>query len=74
MELPGKAGHRKDDEMGGVGQQTGSWGNRLQWVLAVAVQPEGGSLTCGWAAVPAMLESLIESGLQRKVHYLKTAS
>lgn len=38
MELQGKAGHRKDDEMGGVGQQTGSWGSRLQWVQAVAVQ------------------------------------
>lgn len=38
VELQGKAGHRKDDEMGGVGQQTGSWGSRLQWVQAVAVQ------------------------------------
>lgn len=38
VELQGKAGHRKDDEMGGVGQQTGSWGNRLQWVQVVAVQ------------------------------------
>lgn len=49
-------------------------GGLLQWVLALAVQPEGGSLTCGWAAGPAMLESLIESGLQRKARYLKTAS
>lgn len=35
---------------------------------------EGRSLTCGWAAGPAMIESLLESGLQRKACYLKTAS
>lgn len=62
MELRGKAGHKKGDEMGGFGQQSRSW-NRVQWVLAVVVRPEGRSLTCWQAAGPAVLESLIESGL-----------
>lgn len=38
-------GHRKDDEIGGAGQQIGSSGNRIHCMAALVIQPGGRSLT-----------------------------
>lgn len=47
LELWEWACHGEDVEVGRVGQQSGSWKNSIQWV--VAVQLAGGSLTCSAA-------------------------
>lgn len=37
----GKAGHREDEEVGGVSQQSASWGHEIHWLVAMVVSPAG---------------------------------
>lgn len=44
--LQGRAGHWEDIQLHGVEQQSGSWRNRIQWLVVGVVQQGDRSLTC----------------------------
>lgn len=43
--LQGRTGHGEDVQVHKVGQQSGSWRDRVQWVVGVEAQPRGRSFT-----------------------------